>query len=165
MLLSNSPPSEPALVTCMWGEGRGERGEGRGEREGERGEGRGINPLDSSWMHRWNVKVNGGKYAPKVSLSPCPPPPLPRSSSPLPHPSPSLLLYSPSISLSSSLHFPDYDIEPINKRWRFNRYNKGNFFRPHFDAGFVVLSSILLFLSFLFSSPLSLLLSTSNLTY
>eukprot|EP00026_Physarum_polycephalum_P011799 Phypoly_transcript_12043.p1 GENE.Phypoly_transcript_12043~~Phypoly_transcript_12043.p1 ORF type:complete len:280 (+),score=50.74 Phypoly_transcript_12043:171-1010(+) len=27
--------------------------------------------------------------------------------------------------------------EPINKRWRFNRYNKGNFFKPHFDAGFV----------------------------
>lgn len=27
--------------------------------------------------------------------------------------------------------------EPINRRWRFNRYNKGNFFKPHFDAGFV----------------------------
>lgn len=27
--------------------------------------------------------------------------------------------------------------EPINCRWRFNRYNKGNFFKPHFDAGFV----------------------------
>jgi len=27
--------------------------------------------------------------------------------------------------------------EPINRRWRFNRYKKGNFFKPHFDAGFV----------------------------
>jgi hypothetical protein len=27
--------------------------------------------------------------------------------------------------------------EPINRRWRFNRYNKGNYFKPHFDAGFV----------------------------
>ena len=25
----------------------------------------------------------------------------------------------------------------INLRWRFNRYNEGNYFRPHFDAGFV----------------------------
>jgi len=27
--------------------------------------------------------------------------------------------------------------ECINKRWRFNKYNKGNYFKPHFDAGFV----------------------------
>jgi len=26
---------------------------------------------------------------------------------------------------------------PINKRWRFNRYDKGNYFKPHFDAGYV----------------------------
>jgi len=26
---------------------------------------------------------------------------------------------------------------PINQRWRFNRYSKGQFFRPHFDAGFI----------------------------
>jgi len=26
---------------------------------------------------------------------------------------------------------------PINKRWRFNRYLKGQYFRPHFDAGFI----------------------------
>jgi len=25
----------------------------------------------------------------------------------------------------------------INKRWRFNKYRKGDFFKPHFDAGFV----------------------------
>jgi len=27
--------------------------------------------------------------------------------------------------------------EPINRRWRFNRYTKGNYFKPHFDAGFI----------------------------
>ncbi|PRP87951.1 hypothetical protein PROFUN_02688 [Planoprotostelium fungivorum] len=26
---------------------------------------------------------------------------------------------------------------PVNKRWRFNRYAKDQFFKPHFDAGFV----------------------------
>jgi len=25
---------------------------------------------------------------------------------------------------------------PINKRWRFNKYRKGDFFKPHFDAGY-----------------------------
>jgi len=25
----------------------------------------------------------------------------------------------------------------INARWRFNKYLKGNYFKPHFDAGFV----------------------------
>eukprot|EP01123_Difflugia_compressa_P001661 TRINITY_DN1202_c0_g1_i1.p1 TRINITY_DN1202_c0_g1~~TRINITY_DN1202_c0_g1_i1.p1 ORF type:complete len:272 (-),score=36.07 TRINITY_DN1202_c0_g1_i1:149-964(-) len=26
---------------------------------------------------------------------------------------------------------------PINKRWRFNRYDEGQYFKPHFDAGYV----------------------------
>eukprot|EP01095_Lingulamoeba_sp_RSL-Kostka_P009831 TRINITY_DN3421_c3_g1_i2.p1 TRINITY_DN3421_c3_g1~~TRINITY_DN3421_c3_g1_i2.p1 ORF type:complete len:195 (+),score=56.00 TRINITY_DN3421_c3_g1_i2:724-1308(+) len=26
---------------------------------------------------------------------------------------------------------------PINRRWRFNRYKKGQYFKPHFDAGYV----------------------------
>jgi len=26
---------------------------------------------------------------------------------------------------------------PINQRWRFNRYDKGEYFKPHYDAGFV----------------------------
>ena len=26
---------------------------------------------------------------------------------------------------------------PINKRWRFNRYSKGQYFKPHYDAGYV----------------------------
>lgn len=29
------------------------------------------------------------------------------------------------------------EAEPINKRWRFNKYYDGNYFKPHFDAGFV----------------------------
>jgi len=26
---------------------------------------------------------------------------------------------------------------PINTRWRFNRYAKGHYFKPHFDAGYI----------------------------
>lgn len=57
----------------------------------------------------------------------------------------SLLLFSFFSSCFSSLFsffFNWLDSEPINRRWRFNRYNKGNFFKPHFDAGFVVHSSL-----------------------
>lgn len=26
---------------------------------------------------------------------------------------------------------------PLNKRWRFNKYHVDQFFKPHFDAGYV----------------------------
>jgi hypothetical protein len=26
---------------------------------------------------------------------------------------------------------------PLNKRWRFNKYEKDQFFKPHYDAGYI----------------------------
>jgi len=48
-----------------------------------------------------------------------------------------LLPHLPQFVSCEGAQWEVYAPECINSRWRFNRYDDGNYFKPHFDAGYV----------------------------